>query len=132
MLLDQQIKSALSVERRIYTLLLEVQDITFDLSDSLSRQDQISMQMFLNMRQDSINQLLECKAKLQSLCAELNQDDARLIQNALSGQAQVACSDISILARQAGKNQDLLRKVIHSDRVLNQRIGGSQSFYSQR
>lgn len=131
MLNEQQIQAAMGVARRMYPLLLEVMEITDDLSDSLSRQDQVSMRMFLSMRQDSINQLVKCKEELRKQCSLMEPEAGEELRQILAGNPPKNVPGISQLAEQVEKNQALLRRVVQSDRVISQRIGGKQSFYSK-
>ncbi len=131
MLNEQQIQAAMGVARRMYPLLLEVMEITDDLSDSLNRQDQVSVRMFLSMRQDSINQLVKCKEELQKQCKLMEPKEGEQLRQILDGNPPKDVPGISQLAEQVQKNQTLLRRVIRADRVINQRIGGKQSFYSK-
>lgn len=131
MLNEQQIQAAMGVARRMYPLLLDVMEITDDLSDSLKRQDQVSVRMFLSMRQDSINQLVKCKEELRKQCNLMKPEEGEQLQQILDGNPPKDVPGISQLAEQVEKNQTLLRRVIQADRVINQRIGGKQSFYSK-
>ena len=57
MLSKQELDAALAAERAMYRALSEVQDITRELLDAVDRQDQVSVRLFLSMRQEQINQL---------------------------------------------------------------------------
>ena len=52
MLSKQELDAALAAERAMYRALSEVQDITRELLDAVDRQDQVSVRLFLSMRQD--------------------------------------------------------------------------------
>lgn len=131
MLNKQQIETAMGIERRIYSLLLDVMETTDDLSDSLNRGDQVAVRMFLNMRQDSINQLLKCKEDLYQQCRSMEPEAMEQLRQTLMGNPPCQEAEISRLAQQAEKNQTLLRRVIQADRAVNQRVSGKQSFYAQ-
>ena len=59
MLTEQQLTSVLATERRIYAALSEVLELTGELSASIQRGDSVSVQLFLQLRQEPINQLRE-------------------------------------------------------------------------
>ena len=64
MLSKQELDAALAAERAMYRALSEVQDITRELLDAVDRQDQVSVRLFLSMRQEQINQLRDQKELL--------------------------------------------------------------------
>ena len=65
MLSKQELDAALAAERAMYRALSEVQDITRELLDAVDRQDQVSVRLFLSMRQEQINQLRDQKELLE-------------------------------------------------------------------
>ena len=68
MLSKQELDAALAAERAMYRALSEVQDITRELLDAVDRQDQVSVRLFLSMRQEQINQLRDQKELLKKQC----------------------------------------------------------------
>lgn len=70
MLSKQELDAALAAERAMYRALSEVQDITRELLDAVDRQDQVSVRLFLSMRQEQINQLRDQKELLKKQCAD--------------------------------------------------------------
>ncbi len=131
MLQKQQIQSALAVERRMYAILLEIMDTTASLSESLGREDQVSFQMFLNMRQESIDQLTECREILQKQCAMLDQASEQQLRQILSNRCESPDKDTEPLIQLVEKNHVLLDRIIQSDRVINRRVGGNESYYTE-
>lgn len=71
MLSKQELDAALAAERAMYRALSEVQDITRELLDAVDRQDQVSVRLFLSMRQEQINQLRDQKELLKKQCGGL-------------------------------------------------------------
>ena len=69
MLSKQELDAALAAERAMYRALSEVQDITRELLDAVDRQDQVSVRLFLSMRQEQINQLRDQKELLKKRSA---------------------------------------------------------------
>lgn len=123
--------AALSVERKMYAVLSEFLDTTSELSDALQRQDQISFQLYLNMRQESVNQLSEYRDALKKQCSELPSADGDLLRSILSGGEVPNDGSMKKLSEQVHKNRGLLDRAVQSDRVINQRLGGKKSFYSK-
>ena len=75
MLSKQELDAALAAERAMYRALSEVQDITRELLDAVDRQDQVSVRLFLSMRQEQINQLRDQKELLKKQCGGLPKEE---------------------------------------------------------
>lgn len=85
MLSKQELDAALAAERAMYRALSEVQDITRELLDAVDRQDQVSVRLFLSMRQEQINQLRDQKELLKKQCGGLPKEEGDLLRQILSG-----------------------------------------------
>lgn len=133
MLSDQTLSTATAIQRKMYTSLTEVADLTDQLSQSVDRRDQVSVQMFLSMRQEEINQLTSCKAILQRQCAELSPEDGALLRQLLTGQvSQPPTSPAGqALLQQVEKNRALLERVCRADQAVSRRLGGPTSYYAK-
>ncbi len=133
MLNERDISPALAVARKMYTALSEVLEATADLSDALRRQDQVSFQLYLSMRQDSLNQLQDCRALLQKQCAGLPQAEGQALREILSGtEAAPAPPGAEKLAEQARRNRALWERAVQADQAINRRLGGGKSYYAQQ
>ena len=84
MLSKQELDAALAAERAMYRALSEVQDITRELLDAVDRQDQVSVRLFLSMRQEQINQLRDQKELLKKQCGGLPKEEGDLLRQILS------------------------------------------------
>lgn len=85
MLTEQQLTSVLATERRIYAALSEVLELTGELSASIQRGDSVSVQLFLQLRQEPINQLREYQTNLVQQCRILPAEDRKELEGLLSG-----------------------------------------------
>ena len=82
---SQVIAAALATERKCYAALTEVMELTQDLSDAVQRQDQVTVQMFLSMRQEPINQLKEYRSLQRKRCASLPEEESAALWKVLTG-----------------------------------------------
>ena len=82
MLTEQQLTSVLATERRIYAALSEVLELTGELSASIQRGDSVSVQLFLQLRQEPINQLREYQTNLAQQCRILPAEDRKELEGA--------------------------------------------------
>lgn len=129
MLTEQQLTSVLATERRIYAALSEVLELTVELSTSIQRGDSVSVQLFLQLRQEPINQLREYQANLAQQCRVLPAEDRRELEGLLSGQAPAASSGTRPLQEQLQRNRALWTRVVQADRAASGRLCGKDSFY---
>ena len=110
MLSKQELDAALAAERAMYRALSEVQDITRELLDAVDRQDQVSVRLFLSMRQEQINQLRDQKELLKKQCGGLPKEEGDLL-------------------RQVERNRALLERTLQADKALSRRLAGRETFY---
>lgn len=129
---ERTIMAAMAVERKQYTALTEVMELTEELSQALQRQDQVSVQMFLSMRQESINRLREYRSLLERQCAVLSPEEGKTLRQLLSGEGGDTSQAGKSLERLVGQNRNLLEKILHADIWISKQLGGKKSFYAQR
>lgn len=127
---EQALKVAMSAEQKMYTALSEVMELTGELADAFQRQDQVSVQMFLGMRQEPIDRLESCKAMLERQCLQLPPEQRQILRGILQGQTPPP--QAQALGELVQKNKRLLDRILEVDRRLNLRIGGEHSFYHQQ
>ena len=129
--MDQEVlTTALGLERKMYAALNEVLEVTQELSEAIQRQDQVSVQLFLKLRQEPIERLREYRTRLVYLCGQLSGVDGPYLRRLLSGQGAGLVSGAEALEKQVRQNSDLLRRVVAADQVVNRKIGGKKSFYA--
>ena len=127
---EQALKVAMSAEQKMYTALSEVMELTGELADAFQRQDQVSVQMFLGMRQEPIDRLESCKAMMERQCLQLPPEQRQILRGILQGQTPPP--QAQALGELVQKNTRLLDRILEVDRRLNLRIGGEHSFYRQQ
>ena len=128
MLSKQELDAALAAERAMYRALSEVQDITRELLDAVDRQDQVSVRLFLSMRQEQINQLRDQKELLKKQCGGLPKEEGDLLRQIPSGK-QPAGVEGEALSLQVERNRALLERTLQADKALSRRLAGRESFY---
>lgn len=127
---EQEIAAILSIERKMYTALTEVMELTGELANAIERQDQVSVEMFLSMRQEPINQLTDYRALLKRQCAGLPKEEGEKLQQFLFSEAYAQFPQAQSLEKIVRQNRTLWERIMQLDRRLNQRIGRDRSFYA--
>ena len=128
---SQVIAAALATERKCYAALTEVMELTQDLSDAVERQDQVTVQMFLSMRQEPINQLKEYRSLQRKRCASLPEEESAALWKVLTGKGADGTGQLQDLEKVVGQNQSLLERIQQADRQVSVSLGGKKSFYSK-
>lgn len=116
------------LERKKYNLLVEVQDATRQLAETLDRNDQVAVRMMVAMRQDPIRHLAEVDNGEKTRRAALPEEDNRRVEDLLKG-GEPQDDEERAFMEQAGKTRRLLEQVIELDRRINIRMAGDHSFY---
>lgn len=125
------IAAALATERKCYAALTEIMELTRDLSDAVQRQDQVTVQMFLSMRQEPINQLKEYRSLQRKRCASLPEEESAALWKVLTGKGGDGTDQLQELEKLVGQNQSLLERIQQVDRQVSVKLGGKKSFYSK-
>ena len=129
MLTEQQLTSVLATARRIYAALSEVLELTGELSASIQRGDSVSVQLFLQLRQEPINQLREYQTNLAQQCRILPAEDRKELEGLLSGQAPAASPAAPPHQEQLPRTRALWARVVQAARAASGRLCGKDSFY---
>ena len=125
---QEKIADAHVQTRRIYNLLGEIYDLSQQLADALDRDDQITVQMLLGMREEPIRKLAETKEILMRQVTEAGAEDAEHLRALLNGKA-AAVENEKGLAEQVAVNMRMLKQVQELDEHLNRKITRGKSVY---
>ncbi len=114
--------------KRVYTALNEALDLTRQLADAVDRDDQVSAQMLISMRQEPTDKLAGAQQALAQQQLALALDDAKRLSALLKGAAAETGAEVP-LADQVGANQRVLRQLVELDRVVNRKLAREKSVY---
>lgn len=131
MLTAATISQAVAVEKAMYLALTELEELTQELSQAVNRGDNVSVHMFMAMRQEPLDQLMKYKASLNRLCAGLPEADAQLLHQILEQPSPPTCAGGEALAQQVSRNRALWERVVRADRQVNMKLTGPSSFYTR-
>ncbi len=129
--MEQKILMDALVEmKRTGNLLNEVHDLSRELAEAIDRNDQVSVEMLIAMRQEPINKLEESDQLLREQLYSLPDaaDIARLAA-LLNGTAEPA-EDERMLTDQVAANRRKLDQILALDKQLNLKMGREKSVYS--
>ena len=114
--------------KRIYTALNESLDLTRQLADAVDRDDQVSAQMLVSMRQEPIDKLSRARQALEQQRQALSGGDAARLAAILKGAAAETAEEGPVTA-QVGVNQRILKQLVDLDQVVNRKLAREKSIY---
>ncbi|WP_325199366.1 hypothetical protein [Oscillibacter sp.] len=114
--------------KRIYTALNESLDLTRQLADAVDRDDQVSAQMLVSMRQEPIDKLSRARQALEQQRQTLSGGDAARLAAILKGAAAETAEEGPVTA-QVGVNQRILKQLVDLDQVVNRKLAREKSIY---
>ena len=122
-LLDAQVQ-----EKRRYALLSELFDLTKQLAEAVDRNDEVTIQMLLSMREGPLAQLRQVEENLTRQRSSLSEEDGRRLAELLSG-AQAQRQEENALSGQVGTNRRLLGQLVELDKRVNKKVTREKSVY---
>ena len=122
-LLDAQVQ-----EKRRYALLSELFDLTKQLAEAVDRNDEVTIQMLLSMREGPLAQKRQVEENLTRQRSSLSEEDGRRLAELLSG-AQAQRQEENALSGQVGTNRRLLGQLVELDKRVNKKVTREKSVY---
>lgn len=122
-LLDAQVQ-----EKRRYALLNELFDLTKQLAEAVDRNDEVTIQMLLSMREGPLAQMRQVEENLTRQRSSLSEEDGRRLEELLSG-AQAQRQEENALSGQVGTNRRLLGQLVELDKRVNKKVTREKSVY---
>ena len=132
MVAEKTVMDALVQMKRTGNLLNELWDLTQQLGQSIDRNDQVSTQMLIAMREEPLEKLEAADQALRDQLEALpSGEESAGLAAMLNGGPPVDPAQRSqqMLCEQVGSNKRRLSQVMELDRILNQRMGREKSAY---
>lgn len=114
--------------KRVYTALNEALDLTRQLAEAVDRDDQVTIQMLVSMRQEPTDKLARAHQALDQQRMALAPADADRLAALLKGAAAESGAETP-LVQQIGLNQRVLKQLVDLDRVVNRKLAREKSIY---
>ena len=129
---EKTVMDALVQMKRTGTLLNELEDLTRQMSESADRNDQVSLEMLIAMREEPLGQLQQAdqavRDQLELLTDKL---EAAQLASMLNGGLPADPGERvqQQLCEQVAANNRHLKRIIELDRRLNERLARESSVY---
>lgn len=130
--MDDRFKVIIINMQKKYNLLSEIMNLTKDMAESISRNDDVSLQMLIAMRQEAMVKADECDQIVIKSMGMFDPDERKNIKlyvNASKSSEHNQNSEEAKIYEIAGKNKRILKKIIEIDQIINKKMGGKESFY---
>ena len=124
-------RKVLKEMQRKYQCFTEIERITKDIGDALSRNDRALVQILLGMRQEEIDQVEVSERNIHLLLSFIPVDEATQTMNWIRGNKENIPENpiIKKLAEKGNSIQILVQRTIELDRHISMRLAGKDSFY---
>ncbi len=123
---EKAVMDALVQMKRTGNLLNELEDLTRQLGEAIDRNDQVSMQMLVAMREEPLEKLQAADVAVRDQLEALGDgDQAAALAGILNGGPPLQPGERTqqMLCDQVAANRRRLKQIMELDRVLNQRMG---------
>ncbi len=118
----------LTWKKQQFIRLNEILSATQQLAQSLERNDPVSVNMWVAMREEPIQQAQELQSRIGDYLLKMPREDA-IRANELLGGAEIGHDRETALHEQAAQNRRLLDRIVELDKFVSNRVAGSRSFY---
>lgn len=121
--------------QRKFGFMREISRLTTEIGESVSRDDRVSTQMLINMRQEEMEKAEKCDADLYDLERHLPFNERLAFEELVKGLYKGKDADSFEAKRIKDIRSDiqtLLKRTIEVDRTINRRISGDKSFYQTK
>lgn len=116
--------------QRNYRHMVEIERVTKELADALSRNDQESVQLLMKMRQEELEQFMGTKQEIRML-VEAGGEEKEKLKSWLQGEDkhQPEGFEEKKLLEISTQIQQILKRTIDIDKMFNSRVAGKDSYY---
>lgn len=117
--------------QRNYMCIVELERVTKELGDALSRNDQESAQLLVKMRQDELEKAGETKQEIQMLLRAAAGEDREKIKSWLAGESryQPESFEAKKIMELSGQMAQVINRTISIDKAINLKLAGKDSYY---
>lgn len=118
-----------------YTYMSEINRLTEEMAEELSRDDRVSVQMTLGMRGEEIEKMRDCNRHLSLFIDNAPLELKEWLMRTLDGKGAESGKygkEGMLVSRLAGSIRTAWEKTMTIDRHMNKRLAGADSFYADR
>lgn len=117
--------------QRNYVHMVEIERLTKDIGDSLSRNDKESVELLLRMRGEEMELAGSTKREIQLILEAMDGEEMKKFRSWLNGEKKYEPDSFETrkIAELSSQTQQVLQRTISLDKVLNSKVAGKESYY---
>lgn len=117
-----------------YKYMLEINRVTKELADTLSRGDKESASLLLKMRSEEMDKADENKRKIQTILTAVDLQTREELRGLLNREDKRNLQDFESkkIVEFSEKIQNVLRQTIETDRIVSRKLAGKDSYYQKK
>lgn len=129
---DSMLMEILKKMQKKYQCISEIERITRDLLDSISRNDRTSIQILLGMRKEEMDQADLCDHDIECLISALSTLESDKIRSWMKGltEWEIEGAIAQKIVERGSSILTILERTVLMDRQINKKMAGNESFYS--
>lgn len=130
---DELLSEILRRVQRNCVRMVEIERLTKELGDALSRNDQESAQLLMKMRQDEMERVSEIREEIRLLIQSAEVREGTKLRSWLAGEDtyQPDCFEAGKIIEFSKQIALVLNRTISIDKVINQKLAGKDSYYQK-
>lgn len=127
---EELLTEVLKRVQRNYVHMVEIERVTKDLAEAMSRNDQESVQLLMKMRQEELEQFGETKQEIR-LLTEAGGEEKEKIKSWLNGEDEYQPENFEArkIKELSCQIKQVLNRTISVDKVLSMKVTGKDSYY---
>ena len=117
--------------KRNYRHVVEIERLTKELGNALSRNDHDSAQLLLKMRGDEMDEATQSKQEIQTLVHDVGEEERGAVEAWLKGEKTDDCKGFEAVKIQELSSQirQAIKRTIVLDKAISSRMAGEDSYY---
>ncbi|SHJ08344.1 hypothetical protein [Parasporobacterium paucivorans] len=118
--------------QRKYNIISEILGLTKELGEAISRNDQVSIQMVLEMRKEEMDKADACDKAISLMTNCLPREEGDLVRSCLKPDAPdgIQKNDYRKIIEISENIHSVIARCVEIDKVMNRRVAGAASYYT--
>ena len=135
-MIEECVANLTKLMKQKYEKMLKIDNTTNDIENALKRNDKVSTEMFMNMRMEIMEDIDSIDDEIQKILTSGDDELYYYLKGLLKVNSQEQAMDTEyedekILMLVSLRIHNVLKGIIEKDKVMNKRILGKDSYYSQ-
>lgn len=135
-MIEECVANLTKLMKQKYEKMLKIDNTTNDIENALKRNDKVSTEMFMNMRMEIMEEIDSIDDEIQKILTSGDDELYYYLKGLLKVNSQEQAMDTEyedekILMLVSLRIHNVLKGIIEKDKVMNKRILGKDSYYSQ-